>query len=39
LVSKVKVQSEVDKKPSNAITEENGNNACCDVLENAMTRE
>jgi hypothetical protein len=39
LVNKVKVQNEVDKKPRNAITEENGNIACCDVLENAMTRE
>jgi hypothetical protein len=39
LVSKVRVQSEVDKKPRNAIMEENSNIACCDVLENVMTRE
>jgi hypothetical protein len=38
LVSKVGVQSEVDKKPRRAITEENSNIARCDVLENAMTR-
>jgi hypothetical protein len=39
LVSKVGVQSEVDKKPRSVITEENSNIACCDALENAMTRE